>query len=155
MTAVIDWPAIDTVLLDMDGTLLDLYFDNHFWLKHLPRKYAQHHGLSLEQAQQHLTRRFNAERGTINWYCLDFWSDQLDLDIALLKDEVAHLVAIHPHVINFLDALRASHRRTILVTNAHQKSLQLKLKHTDLGGHLDAVICAHDLGLPKEESAFC
>ena len=24
------WDEIDTVLLDMDGTLLDLHFDNHF-----------------------------------------------------------------------------------------------------------------------------
>jgi len=154
MTTVINWPLIDTVLLDMDGTLLDLYFDNHFWLQHLPRRYAQHHDMDLEQARQYLTRRFNDERGTLNWYCLDYWSDQLDLDIVLLKEEVAHLVAFHPHVITFLDALRASQRRAVLVTNAHYKSLQLKLKHTDLDGHLDAVICAHDLGLPKEEPAF-
>jgi len=154
MKTLIEWQAIDTVLLDMDGTLLDLNFDNQFWLHHLPRRYAQQHGISETQARQHLIERFNAERGTINWYCLDFWSNELELDIALIKDEVAHLIAIHPHVINFLDALRSSHRRAVLVTNAHQKSLALKLKHTALDGHLDAVICAHDLGLPKEETAF-
>ena len=27
----IDWTQLDTILLDMDGTLLDLEFDNHFW----------------------------------------------------------------------------------------------------------------------------
>ena len=27
------WRDIDTVLLDMDGTLLDLHYDNHFWLE--------------------------------------------------------------------------------------------------------------------------
>jgi len=154
MKTPIDWSNIETVLLDMDGTLLDLNFDNHFWLHHLPRRYAYHHGISEIQARQHLIERFNAERGTINWYCLDFWSNELDLNIALLKDEVAHLVAIHPHVIDFLDALRINGRRAVLVTNAHQKSLALKMKHTRLDGHLDAVICAHDLGLPKEEAAF-
>jgi putative hydrolase of the HAD superfamily len=40
------------------------------------------------------------------------------------------------------------------VTNAHQKSLAMKMKHTELDGHLDAVICAHVLGLPKEDTAF-
>ena len=35
-----DWRAIDTVLLDMDGTLLDLRFDNYFWLELVPRKYG-------------------------------------------------------------------------------------------------------------------
>ena len=154
MSTLIDWPLIDTVLLDMDGTLLDLNFDNHFWLQHLPRRYAQHHGLDPEQARRHLYRRFDAERGTINWYCLDYWSNELAMDIAQLKEEVAHLVAVHPNVIAFLGALRASRRRAVMVTNAHHKSLQLKLRHTDLGDHLDAVICAHDLGLPKEEPAF-
>jgi len=154
MTTLIDWPAIETVLLDMDGTLLDLNYDNHFWLNHLPKCYALHHGISEDQARQHLIERFNAERGTINWYCLDFWSNELDLDIALLKDEIAHLVAIHPHVIDFLDTLRNSGRRAVLVTNAHQKSLALKMKHTELDGHLDAVICAHEMGLPKEEIDF-
>ncbi|HBT55971.1 MAG TPA: haloacid dehalogenase, partial [Pseudomonas sp.] len=33
---MLNWNAIDTVLLDMDGTLLDLHFDNHFWLEHMP-----------------------------------------------------------------------------------------------------------------------
>src|SRR5688572_6670841 len=35
---MIDWNAVDTVLLDMDGTLLDLHFDNYFWLTHLPKR---------------------------------------------------------------------------------------------------------------------
>ena len=43
-----DWENIETVLLDMDGTLLDLHFDNHFWLQHVPVCYAEKHGLSHE-----------------------------------------------------------------------------------------------------------
>ena len=38
---MINWPQIDTVFLDMDGTLLDLHFDNHFWREHMPRRYAE------------------------------------------------------------------------------------------------------------------
>ncbi len=36
---MIDWDNIDTVLLDMDGTLLDLGFDNWFWQPHVPEQY--------------------------------------------------------------------------------------------------------------------
>jgi len=148
------WQHIETVFLDMDGTLLDLHFDNHFWQEHLPRRYAEKHGLSLEQARARLEPRFHATEGTMDWYCLDYWSRTLDRDIVMLKEEVAQLIAIHPHVPQFLQALRRNGRRTVLVTNAHHKSLALKMKHTRLGEHLDAVICAHDLGLPKEEPKF-
>jgi putative hydrolase of the HAD superfamily len=154
MTSLPNWAAISTVLLDMDGTLLDLNYDNYFWLHHLPLRYAAHHDLPEDEARSYLHDRFTNERGTMNWYCLDYWTDELAIDVALLKTEVAHLIAIHPHVLTFLDVLRASGRRAVLVTNAHQKSLALKLKHTELGGHLDQVICSHDLGLPKEDPRF-
>ncbi len=150
----IDWSSIDTVLLDMDGTLLDLHFDNHFWREHLPKRYAEKHSIALDQAKRQLYPRFKAQEGTMNWYCVDYWSQNLGVDIVLLKAEVAHLIAVHPHVIGFLKSLRKKKKRSVLVTNAHHKSLALKMKHTSLGEHLDAIFCAHDLGIPKENNAF-
>ncbi|WP_456414114.1 GMP/IMP nucleotidase [Thiolapillus sp.] len=149
-----DWAQIDTVLLDMDGTLLDLHFDNHFWLEYVPRRYAEQHGLSLEAATQELLQRYSKVEGTLNWYCVDYWSRELALDIPLLKTEVEHLIAVHPHVVDFLQCLKDKGKARILVTNAHQKALQLKMGKTRLGEHLDQVVCAHDVGLPKENPAF-
>ena len=151
---MISWPKIDTVLLDMDGTLLDLHFDNHFWQVHVPLRYAEKHALSVEDARAHLVPRFRRAEGTLDWYCVDYWTQELGLDIGLLKAEVDHLIAVHPHVIEFLDAVRARNKRIVLVTNAHGKSLALKMQRTRLGGHFDAVVCAHDLGLPKEHFGF-
>lgn len=51
---MLDWTAIDTVLLDMDGTLLDLHFDNFFWLEYLPLRYAEQHSLPLPVAKARL-----------------------------------------------------------------------------------------------------
>jgi len=151
---MIDWQEIDLVLLDMDGTLLDLHFDNHFWLEHVPRRYGEARGLPFETAKAELLERYRSAEGTLEWYCVDHWSRQLGLDIALLKAEVEHLIAIHPHVVDFLQTLGQRGKRRVLVTNAHQKSLRLKLEKTRLGHHLDGVVCAHDLGLPKEHPDF-
>ena len=151
---MIDWSQVHNVLLDMDGTLLDLHFDNYFWLTHVPRRYAEKHGLSMEAARDELFPRFRKVEGTMDWYCVDYWTRELGLDIALLKEEVDHLIAVHPHVTDFLDAVRRAGKRVALVTNAHGKSLALKMDRTRLGGHFDALICAHDLGLPKENVDF-
>ena len=151
---MIDWDQIDLLLLDMDGTLLDLNFDNHFWLEHVPRRYADRYSISREAAKERLLSRYRQIEGTLEWYCVDHWSRELGLDIALLKAEVDHLIAVHPHVVDFLRVMREQGRRSVLVTNAHQKSLALKLERTRLGGHLDAVVCAHDIGLAKEMPQF-
>ena len=47
----LNWNDIDTVLLDMDGTLLDRHFDDHFWLDHVPKRYADRYGMPLGTAR--------------------------------------------------------------------------------------------------------
>lgn len=151
---MIDWTRIDSVFLDMDGTLLDLHFDNYFWLEHVPQRYAEANGLAPEDARAELLGRYRDIEGTLNWYCIDHWSRELGLDIVLLKQEVEHLIAVHPHVVDFLEALTAHGKRRVLVTNAHQKALQLKLMRTQLGGHFERIISSHDLKVAKEAPGF-
>src|SRR3989304_5358299 len=108
---MIDWADTHYVLLDRDGTLLDLHFDNQFWQELIPRRYAERRGLDVHTAKSVLSRVFERSTGTLNWYCLDYWTRELGLDIALLKREVAHLIALRPHAVEFLQALRNSGRR--------------------------------------------
>ena len=150
----IQWGAIETVLLDMDGTLLDLNFDNHFWQEHVPLRYAELHNLSIEESKAILFPKFRSAEGTLDWYCIDYWSSQLGMDIPKLKKEVDHLIAIHPHVMEFLEAVRATGRRLLLVTNAHVKSLEIKMEQTQLAGHFDHIVVSHDLGYAKESYQF-
>lgn len=151
---MINWNAIDTVLLDMDGTLLDLHFDNYFWQHYLPRRYAEHHQIEEQQAITELYQRFEEKRATIDWYCTDYWSAQLAVDIAQLKREVRHLIAIRPNVIEFLNYVGQYVGKRVLITNAHRHSLNLKLEVTSLDTHLDTLISAHDYGVPKEHDQF-
>jgi len=119
-----DWQQIDTVLLDMDGTLLDLHFDNYFWLDHLPAVYAQQHGLSEEEALAELNKSFIGLRGTLDWYCLDYWTELTGLPIAELKRDVQHKIGFRPHVQDFLARLKQLGKRTVIVTNGASRSMR-------------------------------
>jgi putative hydrolase of the HAD superfamily len=154
MSKALPWQQIETVFLDMDGTLLDLHFDNHFWQEHVPLRYAEKHSLEVEDAKSALYPRFRAVEGTIDWYCIDYWSRELDMDISALKREVDHLIQVHPHVAEFLEILNTTGKRVALLTNAHHKVIELKMATTGLARHFDHLICAHTFNVPKESPQF-
>ena len=154
MSQALPWQQIETVFLDMDGTLLDLHFDNHFWQEHVPLRYAEKHSLEVDDAKTALFPRFRAAEGTIDWYCIDYWSRELDMDISALKREVEHLIQVHPHVAEFLELLSTTGKRVALLTNAHQKVIELKMETTGLAKHFDHLICAHTFNVPKEDPQF-
>ena len=138
----------------MDGTLLDLRFDNWFWCEHVPAAWGRARGIAPETAFATLAPRFAAARGTLEWYCIDHWSRELELDIRSLKRSVREQVAWLPGAERFLARLAALGKRRALVTNAHPETLAIKDLHADLAGHLDATYSTHAFGAPKETEAF-
>ena len=148
------WDQIDTVLLDLDGTLLDLAFDNHFWRAHVPQAWAQQQRLSRQQATEQLEVRFRACEGTLNWYCIDYWSRELELDIPALKQRHSHRIRWLPGAREFLSRVRALGKRLVLVTNSHPKTLAIKDARTQVISHFDAGFSSHIFGAPKEDLRF-
>jgi len=150
----IDWNAIETVFLDMDGTLLDLHYDNHFWLEYVPMRYAKKHQISIGDAKTQLKTRYRSIRGTLNWYCIDHWSEQLDMDISTLKQETASRIKVREHVEQFLSFLQQQKKHIILLTNAHPKTVAIKFQHTPIEQYFDKVITSHNIGVAKEQAGF-
>ncbi|MCB5227243.1 GMP/IMP nucleotidase [Alishewanella sp. 16-MA] len=147
---MLQWSEIDTVLLDMDGTLLDLHFDNYFWQQHLPLRWAEISGISPQQAAAELAEEYQRLQGKLEWYCLDYWGKRLQLPITELKREIINKIQMRADVPAFLTALKATGRHIVLVTNAHPDSLSLKLERTDLANYIEELISTHEFSVTKE-----
>jgi putative hydrolase of the HAD superfamily len=144
----------DTLMLDMDGTLLDLAFDNYMWLELIPAEYARKFDLTEEHARQHLYATFRRLEGQLSWYCLDHWSEALDMDIAALHREQNGRIGFLPGAKQFLERVAAHDVRVLMVTNSHRHVLDIKSEVTDIVGYFDGVYSAHDLGHAKEDQPF-
>jgi putative hydrolase of the HAD superfamily len=153
-TPGVDWSAIDTVLLDMDGTLLDLRFDNWFWFTLIPTHYAAVHGISAADAQARLAPKFNEVTGTLPWYCIDHWTRELNLDIRALTRASLSEVKFLPGAAEFLDKLTTCGKRIVLVTNAHPDLLDMKDEKVALKRYFHACYSTHPFDAPKEHAAF-
>lgn len=151
----INWKSIKTVLLDMDGTLLDLHFDNYFWQEYMPEHWGKLNNMSAAAAKSQLKEWYSKEAGTLSWYCLDFWTNRLKFDVLELKEDVEHLIKYRPYAKAFLEKLNNNPGYSvIMVTNAHEKLIEMKAQKTGLDFYFDKIISSHAIGHAKEEQEF-
>ena len=144
----------ETLMLDMDGTVLDLAYDNFMWLTHVPERYADKHGLSPGEARKKLYAKFRAAQGDLKWYCLDHWSEFLGLDIIQLHRDHHHRIDYLPGAKRFLEVVAERQIRVLLVTNSHPETLHLKDEVTGLTAFFDEVHSSHSYGFAKERQEF-
>ena len=141
-------------MLDMDGTLLDLAYDNYMWLEHIPAEYARQNSLSETQARELLAAKFRNEEGKLQWYCLDHWSEVLDLDVKELHRRENERIGYLPGAKDFLESVLQHEVRLLLVTNSHLDTLAIKTEVTGITDFFDAIYTSHELGHAKEDQPF-
>ncbi len=144
----------DTLMLDMDGTVLDLAFDNYVWQELVPEEYAQQMGISRDAAREYLFSRYRSVEGQLDWYCLDHWSEQLGLDILAIHRNVNERIGYLPGARKFLETVSKRNIRLLLVTNSHRDTLAVKTEVTGIADFFDHVYTSHDVGHAKEDQSF-
>lgn len=143
-----------TLMLDMDGTILDLAFDNYVWKELVPRRYAAANNMLFEEARELLFGKFKQAQGKLEWYSLHHWADHLKLDVVQLHYDVSHRIGYLPGALGFLQQVREHDVRVLLVTNAHPDTVDIKDARTGLGDHFDGIHSSHNYGHAKESQDF-
>ncbi len=144
----------ETLMLDMDGTILDLAYDTYIWKDLVPRRYAAVNNMSFEEARTQLFDKYRAVQGDLEWYCLDHWNDRLGIDVVQIHHDVTHRIGYLPGALDFLRKMHASDTRVLLVTNSHHDTLELKDAVTGLGDYFDGMYSSHSYGHAKESQSF-
>ena len=148
------WTEIDTVMFDMDGTLLDLRFDNYFFLELIPETYAKINSISKEESLLIINRLYQEVQGTLKWYSIDYWTEKLKIDIPSLKRSVASKISTRPNAELLVSKLQKLDKRLLLVTNAHPETLRIKAEQTEIFNCFEQLISSHNLELAKENTGF-
>ena len=141
-------------MLDMDGTILDLAFDTYVWKELVVGRYAEHNELEYQVARDRLYAKYMAIQGDLEWYCLDHWSERLGFDVLELHREVHHRIDYLPGAKAFLETVRETSMRVLLVTNSHPDTLQLKDDTLGFAEYFDGIHSSHSYGHAKEKQEF-
>ena len=136
----------------MDGVILDNAYDNDFWQNQIPEVIADSKGIAFDAAKRLAIQIFNYKKNTKDWYDVDYWSNMLDIDIeAQKRSEMSFSrIRLYDGVIDTLSVLK-NKTKMILITNAHRKTLNIKLEKYNLTSYFDEMVCAHELNYVKED----
>ncbi|MDA8840508.1 HAD hydrolase-like protein [Gammaproteobacteria bacterium] len=142
------------ILSDLDGIILDLSYDIKFWELWLPEHVADQNNQSIEEAREKIQAEIDAQRGTLNFYDLNYWDDLLDVDcmqIIKAKEERCSYLKGSNEALQKLSVLKNPKH---ILTNGDPRVQEYKAEIQDFLKFFDSIFYSMHAGYPKEQKEF-
>ena len=142
------------ILSDLDGVILDLNYDMKFWQSWLPEHVANQTNQSIEETQAEIQAEINKQRGTLNFYNLNYWDDFLNVDCMQIikekEEKCSYLEGSH-EASQRLSALKNPKH---ILTNGDPRVQEYKAQSQDFRRFFDSIFYSMRAGYPKEQKEF-
>lgn len=146
------------ISFDLDGTLVDMNFDDIIWQKEIPSSFAKKNNVSFEEARKIVFSEYYKAlfiEKTRRWTDVEFWFERFDLGSVedMLREAEKHVI-IYEDTLEILKYLKEKYK-LIIISNAHLKFIDVKLRREGLRDYFDKIISApEELGMNKNKSIF-
>ena len=125
--------SLKIISFDVDGTLVDLEYNDLIWFKEIPELVAKKKKISFEKSLKFVHEEY-AKLGehNLNWYDINYWISYFGIEISPDKifEKYEPQVKIYPEVIPLLEELKKKYI-LIVITAMPREFLIPKMKNLE------------------------
>ncbi len=125
--------SLRIISFDVDGTLVDLEYNDLIWFKEIPELVAKKKKISFEKSLKYVHEEY-AKLGehNLNWYDINYWISYFGIEISPDKifEKYEPQVKIYPEVISLLEELKKKYT-LIVITAMPREFLIPKMKNLE------------------------
>ena len=142
------------ILSDLDGVILDLAYDIKFWELWLPEQVANQTNKSVEETKAEIKAEIDIQRGTLNFYDLNYWDDLLNVDCMQIFKEKTERCSYLGGSHEALQRLSTLKNPKYILTNGDPRIQDYKAETQNFLEFFDSIFYSMHVGYPKESKEF-
>ena len=142
------------ILSDLDGVILDLAYDIKFWELWLPEQVANQTNKSIEETKAEIKAEIDIQRGTLNFYDLNYWDDLLNVDCMQIFIEKKERCSYLEGSYEALQRLSTLKNPKYILTNGDPRIQDYKAETQNFLEFFDSIFYSMHVGYPKESKEF-
>jgi putative hydrolase of the HAD superfamily len=142
------------ILSDLDGVILNLDYDIKFWESWLPEHVASQSNRSLKEIKIQIQAEIDAQRGTLNFYDLNYWDDLLNVDCMEIIREQEEKCSFLEGSYEALQRLSTLKNPKYILTNGDPRIQEYKAETQNFLEFFNSIFYSMHVGYPKESKEF-